>query len=111
MDWASHLRRIIAHPSQGDDATFTHGTAQASSVKGRFAAPYIALPAGIDSGFSSNEPRFAAMTGDVPAVEEGDALTLLPIIDGTTGTVNYTIVGIEKDELGGYSVLQLRKTA
>lgn len=68
------------------------------------------LPAGLETGFASNEPRFCAMTADLPSVAEGDSLTLLPVVEGTTGTVNYTIVGMEADVAGGFTVLQLQKT-
>jgi hypothetical protein len=110
VDWGKHLRRIIAHPLQGDDALFTHGTGNpALSVKGRFAAPGATLPGGIESGFTSTVPRFVAMSADVPAIAEDDTLQVLPLIDGAIGTVNYRIVAIEPDELGGYTVLQLEK--
>jgi hypothetical protein len=110
VDWSLHLRRVIAHPLLGDDATFTHGTSQASSVKGRFAAPYQLLPNGLDTGFASSEPRFCAMSADIPSAAAGDTLAVLPVIEGVRGTVNYTIVGLEPDAFGGFTVLQLQKT-
>jgi len=100
MDWASHMRRILAR--LGEDATFTHGTSQPSSVRGMFVASYQALPAGIDMGFASSEPRFAAMTADLPSVAQADTLV--------RGGITYRVVDIQPDDPSGLTVLQLQKS-
>lgn len=98
MDWASHMRRILVR--LGEDATFTHGTA-ASSVRGMYTEPYAVLPAGLDAPFAASEPRFAAMTEDLPSVAQGDTIT--------RGTVQYRIVDVRPDDPSGVTVLQLHK--
>lgn len=101
MDWARHLRRVFFH--LGEDASFTHGTAAAVEVSGIYLAPYAVLPAGLESGFESSVPRFAAMTEDLPSVAQGDVIT--------RGTNDFEIVAVEPNDPGGYTVLQLQESA
>jgi hypothetical protein len=101
MDWAPHMRRILSR--LGEDATFTHGSAQTSSVKGIFVSPYSQMPAGLPAGFASSEPRFAAMTEDLPSVEQQDTIT--------RGTVDYKITDIQPDDPSGVTMLVLQKAA
>lgn len=101
MDWASHMRRIVAHPLVGDDATFTHGTGQPASVKGRFFSPYVEVLPGLAGGIDASKPHFAAMTSDLPSVAQGDVVAL------TSGT--YNVVNIQPDDPSGITVLELEK--
>lgn len=100
MDWASHIGRILAR--LGEDATFTHGTAQ-STVTGIFVSPFAHLPAGLPAGFAASEPRFAAMTADLPSVALDDTIT--------RGTVGYKVKDIEPDDPSGVTVLVLQKSS
>lgn len=105
------MRRILAR--LGEDATFTHGTAQ-SSVRGVFAAPGVVLPGGVEAGFDMNEPRFGGPTADLPSVTIGDTLALGALLDGTTqirAAVTYNIVDIKPDDPCGLTYLQLQKTS
>lgn len=86
----------------GEDATFTHGTA-ASSVRGFYSEPYTVLPAGLDAGFGASEPRFAAMTADLPSVALADTIT--------RGSVQYTIVEVQPEDPSGVTVLRLQKAS
>lgn len=96
------MRRIVAHPLAGDDATFTHGTGQPSSLKGRFFSPYIELLPGIGGGgIDVSKPRFAAMAADVPSVVQGDVVVL------TFGT--YNVVDVQPDDPSGITLLELQK--
>ena len=96
------MRRIVAHPLVGDDATFTHGTSQPSSVKGRFFAPYVeVLVGGFGSGIDATRPHFAAMTADLPSVTQGDLVVV------TSGT--YKIADVQPDDANGITLLQLEK--
>jgi len=112
MDWASHMRRILAR--LGEDATFTHGTSQPSSVRGVFAAPGVVLPGGFDAGFDASEPRFGAPTADLPSVAIDDTLAIGAVLDGTTqirAATTYKIVDIKPDDPCGLTYLQLQKTS
>lgn len=68
----------------------------------------------MDAGFASSEPRFAAMTADLPSVAQGDTIVLAALLDGTVqiraaGTHN--IVDIQPDDPAGITVLQLHKAS
>lgn len=95
------MRRIVAHPLAGDDATFTHGTGQPSSVKGRFFQPYIEVLPGFGGGIDASKPHFAAMSADLPSVAQGDVLVL------SFGT--YQVQDVQPDDPSGITLLQLGK--
>lgn len=100
MDWAPHMRRILSN--LGEDATFTHGTGQASSVRGLYLSPYAEiLPGGFGSGIDVTKPHFAVMTADVPLVTQGDTI----ICSGGT----FDVVTPEADAPSGITVLRLEK--
>lgn len=90
------MTRILAR--LGEDATFTHGTAQ-SAVTGIFTSPYERLSLGALE-VSSELPTFAAMASDLPSVAKGDSLT--------RGTTQYTIEDVRADDPSGITVLELR---
>lgn len=93
------MRRILVR--LGEDATFTHGTAQGSSVRGVFTSPYMLLPAGLDAGFAAEQPRFAAMSSDLAGVALSDTIT--------RGTQQYRITNIEPQDPAGVTVLALQE--
>ena len=101
MDWAAHIGRILSR--LGEDATFTHAGSSAASVRGMFTAPYERLPSGLDGGFDASLPRFAALTADLPGAAQNDTLA--------RGGVTYTIVDVQHDDPGGFTVLQLRESS
>lgn len=90
------MARILSR--LGEDATFTHGTAQ-STVTGIFTSPYERLSLG-GLEVSSELPTFAAMASDLPSVAKGDTLT--------RGTAQYTIEDVHPDDPSGITVLDLR---
>lgn len=90
------MRRILAR--LGQDAQWTHGAAEAVTVRGVYAAPYAVSPLA-QVGVASSDPTFAAMSADLQGVARGDALAI--------GAVVYTVVRIEPDPVSGVVMLGL----
>lgn len=95
MDWAKHIRRILAH--LGEDVTVNGATSPA--VRGMFLNPYELLTLGGEPGVASANPRLVAITADLPS-----APTAVVSVRGT-----HNIVEVKPDDPGGYTVFELEK--
>ena len=96
MDWAVHIRRIFARI--GEDATVIGATSP--SVRGMFLAPYERIALGLGPGVVSSNPRFAAITADLPASPTA--------VVTTRGT--HSIKEVQADDPGGFTVFELHET-
>jgi len=93
VDWAKHTRRILVR--LGEDATVIGATTV--TARGIYSAPYQRLGLGIDGGIASSNPRFTAMTADLPATPTA--------VVTSRGTHN--ISDIQPDDPGGLTVFEL----
>jgi hypothetical protein len=99
VDWAQHVRRVLA--ILGEDASYSHAGGGGVTVHGMFLAPYQSAVLG-DVAIAGSNPRFAAMSADLALVAVNDTIT--------RGGVTYTVVPpIEADDPSGLTVLQLQK--
>lgn len=100
MDWAKHMRRILAH--LGGDATYTpSGGGGSSTVRGMFIAPFQSANLGDVALVGTSDPQFACMNADMPAAARGDTL-VYPV-----GGISYKVRNVEPDLVSGLVVLQL----
>lgn len=97
MDWASHMRRILAR--LGEDVTWTHGGSPAT-VRGLFLGPHREVSLGDQVIVAGEDPMFAAMATDLPGLAGGDTI----LRGGTTYTVK---PALEPDPVSGVTVMQL----
>lgn len=100
MDWASHMRTIIA--TLGDDWMFTHGAGSPVQVRGLYMAPYRAAQLGTP-GVTGIDPHMAVMAVDIGSVAMND--TFVRISTGET----YKVKTFQPDSESGILVLPLKK--
>jgi len=101
MDWAKHMRRILAH--LGEDATYRpFGGGTSLSIRGMYLAPFQNANFGDVALIGTSDPQFAGMSADMPAVARGDTLEY-PVGSGTL----YKVRSVEPNVPSGLAVLQL----
>lgn len=98
MDWAIHIRRILAR--LGEDVTWTH-LGSPATVRGIYVSPYAQVTLGGTVAIAGSDPMFATMSADVPALADGDDLL--------RGATAYKVRAPEPDELGGFVMMKLEK--
>lgn len=96
VDWASHIRRILAR--LGEDVSWTPDGGSPATVRGVFLEAYQSVQLG-SVEVSGAEPRFCAMSADLPAVAKDDQVV--------RGGVTYKVKALEPDTVGGFVVCVL----
>jgi hypothetical protein len=91
------MGRILAR--LGEDVSFTHGVGSPVTVRGLFLAPYQSASFGGDLAIASSNPRFAALSSDLPIVAKGDTIT--------RGAIVYKVLAPQADDPSGVTVLEL----
>lgn len=95
--WAGHMRRILAQ--LGEDVTWTHAGSPVT-VRGIFLAPHRQVNLGEMVVVAAEDPMFAAMAADMPALAGGDTLQ--------RGSTTYKVKpALEPDPVSGVTVMQL----
>ena len=99
MDYTAHFARVINR--LGVDTTWTPLVGSPKSIKGVYSnSPSVVNLATGEVGSVNPTVSFAA--GDVANIVEGDAVTV--------GGINYTIVALDPDSVGGWVTCDLKVT-
>jgi len=100
MDWARHMRRIVAGPLAEDVVWTPLGGGTPVTVRGVFLGPHREVSLGDQIVVAGEDPMFAAMAADLPGLAGGDTI----LRGGTTYKVK---PALEPDPVSGVTVMQL----